>query len=174
MSGMDGWENFYVIVGSSAAALTGLMFVVISLSSEVRYSGEEAVTAFSSPTVSHFCFALLIATIVTIPRHTPKSLGICFGVVGVAGLGYTIMAVMRIARQKVYTPVLEDWLWHAIFPLLAYSGVVVGTLSLWRRPGPLLYVIAACTLLLLYTGIHNSWDPAMYLVMRKQTPRPDN
>jgi len=25
------WESFYVIVGSSAAALTGLMFVVITL-----------------------------------------------------------------------------------------------------------------------------------------------
>lgn len=44
---MDGWENFYMIVGSSAAALTGLMFVVISLTAEVRASGEEAVNAFS-------------------------------------------------------------------------------------------------------------------------------
>ena len=31
MTTIDGWENFYVIVGSSAAALTGLMFVVITL-----------------------------------------------------------------------------------------------------------------------------------------------
>jgi hypothetical protein len=28
---MGGWDNFYVIVGSSAAALTGLQFVVITL-----------------------------------------------------------------------------------------------------------------------------------------------
>jgi hypothetical protein len=30
------WESFYVIVGSSGAALTGLQFVVIALIAEVR------------------------------------------------------------------------------------------------------------------------------------------
>jgi hypothetical protein len=30
------WESFYVIVGSSAAALTGLQFVVITLSAQER------------------------------------------------------------------------------------------------------------------------------------------
>ena len=30
------WDNFYVIVGSSAAALTGLQFVVITLVAETR------------------------------------------------------------------------------------------------------------------------------------------
>ena len=30
------WESFYVIVGSSGAALTGLQFVVIALLADVR------------------------------------------------------------------------------------------------------------------------------------------
>jgi hypothetical protein len=31
MTPLAGWENFYVIVGSSAGALIGLQFVVITL-----------------------------------------------------------------------------------------------------------------------------------------------
>ena len=31
VSSLAAWENFYVIVGSSAAALTGLQFVVMAL-----------------------------------------------------------------------------------------------------------------------------------------------
>ena len=31
MTALDGWENFYVIVGSSAGALIGLQFVVLTL-----------------------------------------------------------------------------------------------------------------------------------------------
>ena len=31
MTALDGWENFYVIVGSSAGALIGLQFVVLAL-----------------------------------------------------------------------------------------------------------------------------------------------
>jgi len=34
MTAIDGWENFYVIVGSSAGALIGLQFVVIALIAE--------------------------------------------------------------------------------------------------------------------------------------------
>ncbi len=34
MTGLAGWENFYVIVGSSAGALIGLQFVVITLIAE--------------------------------------------------------------------------------------------------------------------------------------------
>jgi hypothetical protein len=35
MTAIAGWENFYVIVGSSAGALIGLQFVVITLLSTV-------------------------------------------------------------------------------------------------------------------------------------------
>jgi hypothetical protein len=152
MTSLDGWENFYVIIGSSAAALTGLMFVVITLRAG-RANLEDAATAFSSP-------------IVSTPRQTAASLAICLGIAGVSGLVYTVRTVIRIRRQTVYTPVLEDWLWHAIFPLVAYAAVAGAALILWQRAGLMLYVIAASALLLLYTGIHNSWDAAMYLASR--------
>ena len=38
MPEIAGWDSFYVIIGSSAAALTGLMFVVIALTGEVTSS----------------------------------------------------------------------------------------------------------------------------------------
>ena len=60
------WESFYVIVGSSGAALTGLQFVVIALSAEstTRDTGR-AVAAFTTPTVVHFCTVLLVAAIIS-------------------------------------------------------------------------------------------------------------
>ena len=77
MTSLDGWENFYIIIGSSAAALTGLMFVVITLTAETRASYEDgAINAFATPTVSHFCFVLLIAAIVSVPHHTVGSLSL--------------------------------------------------------------------------------------------------
>jgi len=49
------WTNFYVIVGSSAGALTGLQFVVIALISEARAAGSMSEPrAFGTPTVVHF------------------------------------------------------------------------------------------------------------------------
>jgi len=55
MIALTGWENFYVIVGSSAGALIGLQFVVLMLIAErpgLRMAGAGA--AFATPSVVHF------------------------------------------------------------------------------------------------------------------------
>src|SRR5512132_3634806 len=65
------WESFYVIVGSSAAALTGLMFVVIALiaESKVRSSDSESVAAFGTPSSVHFCAVLFVSAALSAPWH---------------------------------------------------------------------------------------------------------
>ena len=65
VSALSRWENFYVIVGSSAGALTGLQFVVIALIAETEaLGGVQEIRAFGTPTIVHFCVSLLIAAIV--------------------------------------------------------------------------------------------------------------
>src|SRR5689334_16545216 len=63
MPELAGWDSFYVIIGSSAAALTGLMFVVIAVSGEVAPAQDTVagIRAFSTPTVVHFGAVLLLA-----------------------------------------------------------------------------------------------------------------
>ena len=62
------WESFYVIVGSSAAALTGLQFVVIVLGAESNVGSSDSVTrAFGTPTIVHFCAVLLLAAVLSAP-----------------------------------------------------------------------------------------------------------
>jgi hypothetical protein len=61
MTALAGWENFYVIVGSSAGALIGLQFVVITLIADMPIrGGQEAGEAFATPTIVHFGAALLL------------------------------------------------------------------------------------------------------------------
>lgn len=174
MTTIDGWENFYVIVGSSAAALTGLMFVVITLTSEMRTGQEDggsAMDAFASPTVLHFCFVLLVAAIVSTPRHTLTSLALCLFIPGLAGLIYTILVVARMRRQKSYAPVMEDWIWHCILPIASYASITISTVVFWYRPDLMLYVVGACALMLLYVGIHNAWDAATWMAINARKPR---
>src|SRR6266849_8524567 len=90
------WANFYVIIGSSAAALSGLQFVVIALGAEAEsVGGEKELDAFASPTIVHFCAVLLIAGIMATPGQTATTLGICLTLAGIAGLGYACVVVRR-------------------------------------------------------------------------------
>ncbi len=163
------WETFYVITGSSAAALTGLMFVVVALRTEARVEGAEGgVRAFGSPTVVHFCAVLLVAAILSIPGQTISSLAVCMGAAGIAGLALSAWVVMQARRQKSYAPVLSDWIWHVALPFAAYASLVAAAVALSRLPAPALDMVAAAVLLLLFIGIHNAWDAAVWIAARRE------
>ncbi len=164
---LGSWESFYVIVGSSAAALTGLQFVVMALvaDSEKRSSMHE-VNAFGTPNVVHFCAVLLVSAILSAPWHRLSSAGLGIGLTGAAGFVYALLVIRRARRQTGYHPVLEDWLWHAALPLVSYGTLVVAALEL-RHADSSLFVIGAAAVLLLYVGIHNAWDTVTYIAVEQ-------
>jgi hypothetical protein len=171
LSPFAAWENFYVIVGSSAAALIGLQFVVIALVAESRtQSTSREIAAFGTPTILHFCAVLLLAAILSAPWHGLAKADFALGVCGAAGLGY-VLVVIRRTRQTQYTPVLEDWLWHVVFPFLAYAALLGAAIVLPRDPAAALFAIGATALLLLFTGIHNAWDTVTYIAVQRKTPK---
>src|SRR5207237_532751 len=64
-------------------------------------------------------------------------------------------------------PVLEDWLWHCAFPLVAYVTLLVAAFVLQRDPPRTLLVIGATALFLLFIGIHNAWDAVTYIATQQ-------
>jgi hypothetical protein len=168
---LNQWETFYVIVGSSAAALTGLQFVVIALSAGTSQIGGEAeLNAFATPTVVHFCAILTISALLSTPGQTATSLGLCLSIAGLLGLAYALLIAYRTRRTTGYKPVFEDWLWHVGLPLVVYLCLLIAGITMRRHPTPSLYVIAATALMLLFIGIHNAWDAAVYISLKK-TPQ---
>lgn len=165
------WESFYIIVGSSAGALTGLQFVVIALTAESSAGGPPEIAAFGTPTVLHFCAALLVSALLSAPWSALSGAGIALAVCGAAGVVYAAIVVRRARRSQAYRPVLEDWIWHAVLPLLAYAVLLVAGLLLARSSGPALSLVAAASLLLVFVGIHNAWDAVTYIAleMRRKT-----
>ena len=163
------WESFYVIVGSSAGALTGLQFVVLTLITEagaIRGSSE-TLSAFASPNVVHFCVALLVSAILNAPWGGLGPPGVAIAVAGGCGFVYSVVVLWRALRQRDYKPVLEDWSWHAILPMLAYGALVHAGVSLSHVSSDALYVVGAGTLLLVFIGIHNAWDTVTYVMLER-------
>src|SRR6185503_6203350 len=91
------WESFYVIVGSSAGALTGLQFVVVALSADSRVikRTELAMLAFGAPTIVHFCAVLLTAAVLSTPWASFSGAQITLAIAGAAGVGYTGIVIRR-------------------------------------------------------------------------------
>src|ERR1041384_743098 len=103
MTALDGWENFYVIVGSSAGALIGLQFVVITLIAQMPVKGDhQASGAFATPSVIHFGVVLLLSAIVSAPWNDMFIFALLLGLLGLSGIVYTIIVVRRMKTQTAY------------------------------------------------------------------------
>jgi hypothetical protein len=122
------WSEFYVITGSAAAALTGLMFVVITLVAGDRSrTTSDGVSTFSTPTVVHFCAALFMSMVLSAPWRSLAHLSTLLAAAGIAGIAYALLLIYRIGyrlRHEVYSPQLDDWLWYAVLPLAAYAATL--------------------------------------------------
>jgi hypothetical protein len=168
MMGFTEWESFFVIVGSAAGALIGLQFVVMTLiQSRAKQPGPETGAAFATPTIVHFSSAFLLSAIVRMPFRTATPLAVLLGTLGLIGVGYALKVTWRVRRQNIYRPVFEDWLFHCVLPFGAYVTLTLSVATLLVRSHLAMFGVAATVLLLLFIGIHNSWDAVSYHVFHK-------
>ena len=165
-SSLKAWETFYVIVGSAGGALTGLQFVVLTLIGEAGTTprSRDSISAFGTPNVVHFCAALLVASILSAPWTSLVQAGIAVAMCGALGVVYSGVVWRRTIRQRIYRPVLEDWVWHITLPALAYATLLVGGATLVRNPADTLFFLGGSLLLLVFIGIHNAWDTVTFVM----------
>ena len=173
------WENFYVIVGSSAGALTGLQFVVMAIiADQPGRGGHQEIAAFGTPTVVHFMAVLLIGAIISAPWEELNHAAFVIGFFGLTGVVYTVVVTRRAGRTERYQPVMEDWIFHAALPLAAYILMLVAALALTSFDTPALFAIGTASLILLAVGVHNAWDTVTFLALDmpgyNATPKSDS
>jgi len=170
-SAFAAWDNFYVIVGSSAGALTGLQFVVMALVAERPFGTAQEINTFGTPTVVHFGATLMISAILAAPWHRLGSAGVALALCGALGCVYSLIVVRRTRRVVKYQPTMDDWLWFVLLPLVAYIGLLISAIALQRSPGPALFAISGTALVLLFVGIRNAWDTVIYVALaRREAP----
>jgi modulator of FtsH protease len=178
------WDNFAVITGSAAGALTGLLFVAVSLNRD-RIVGHAGLRAEAGQTLVLFILALLLTVLLVIPGMSATTLGIVLVAVAVVS-GVTLSLIDRNQqrpkrsesrgrprsrdgeRRKFSDLSAEDQLYRVVdvvspnlFSML--SVLIAGCLLLAGANG--LYWLAAAILLALGGGVVNAW-----LFLTRPTP----
>jgi hypothetical protein len=163
---LSAWESFYVVVGSSAGALIGLQFVVITLiAQKPNFATAGGLSAFGTPTVVHFAGALFLSATMSAPWPSLGALSVLLGVCGISGVVYGAIVIRRARSQTDYEPVWEDWLWYAALPCSCHALLAGSAVALRTGSRAALFVIAGVALGLLAIGIHNAWDAITHIVL---------
>jgi hypothetical protein len=168
---LEAWHDFYLVVGTGAAALTGLLFVIVSLGPHVvAHSTRTGVRAFISPIATHFTTILVISSVMLVPELPVPVLGALLALDGFGGLVYSIWTLAYRRWRENKLPFL-DWIWLVALPIVCFALILVSGV-LVAIAGPLgFHAIAAAMLLLIVVGIRNAWDIVLWIA---QQPRPED
>jgi hypothetical protein len=164
------WHEFYMLLGTAAGTLVGLLFVAATLASGVFSADRRApARVFLSATVVHFSSVLVLSLIVLAPLENWRLLGLLVLAGGLVGIAYCGLVWRDAKRDGLVAAIdLEDRVWYAVLPVVIYlcevaSGVMLA--GRWEMGG---VTLAIALTLLLVVGIHNAWDITIWSVTRRR------
>ena len=169
---LDGWHEFYALLGTAAAALVALLFVAVSIATSVLTPDPESrrnTATYMSPVVFHYANILFLSLIALIPTQTWESFGLVVGAASIGSVFFSIVIALRVHRNPISD--LSDRLGYGVVPALCYACGLVAAPLLLKGNAFGLDLLAGAALLLLLINIRNAWDLMISLARRVGEPR---
>jgi hypothetical protein len=169
---LQGWHDFYTLLGTAAAALAALLFVAASIGTGYMNAGTSGPTrTFTSPVLFHYTYVLFVSLIALMPDTSDRSIGIIVGVSAAGALAYSIFIFRRVWRSNVSD--IDDHLGYGVSPPLAYAATLAGALAIHAHAafGPPL--LAGALIFSLVVNIRNTWDLTVFFAQRRNDGPPD-
>jgi len=164
-----GWHDFYLMIGTAAATLIGLLFVSLSLNADLITRQDNAdLRVLATQTFSNFIFVLLFAVVFLIPRQGPIGLGLPLLGMDVFGLYMIVRRFLRTRRnQSRHWGRRGGLMRRFAIPLLCFAALLIIAVSVLLGNTSGLYWLVPVMILLIVDASVNAWD----LLLRLREPR---
>jgi hypothetical protein len=163
------WHDAFILFGTAAATLIGLMFVAASVSAgNFSWDKRHALRLFLSSSVVQFAAVLAMSVAGLAPVPSPKVLAALAAAVALFGLGYAAIVAIDVIRAGFTSRLdAEDGFWYAVLPPLGHVTLLAASVVLLRDPPAGCAVLAAGMAVLLFAGIRNAWDITIWIVTHR-------
>ena len=156
---LHAWHDFYLMTGTAAVTLAGLLFVALSLHLDrLVEKDHEHLLGLSRVTLSSFVFVLIASLILLVPGLGARLVGVMLLTLGVIGC-VTILLFMRTARhhpQGGFT--LVQLRRRSLIPVAGYALIITAGAGLLLGIPELLYQMIAACCMLLGNAAGTSWE----------------
>ena len=167
------WDNFYILVGSAAGALIGLLFIVVTLTAGMdRDQALRGASRYMTPTVVQLTTVLLIAAVASAPVEP----GLQRAVLAVLALLMMVWALVN-AWRMFFQPVggqpahwTDPW-FYAVAP----AGTYLALAAFAGLGGGSAFGVGVMAVVILVLGIRNAWDLITWIAPGRpgSTPPPE-
>jgi hypothetical protein len=154
MADLEAWHDFAVMIGGASGALTGLLFVSVSLNRDLVV-GSASLRASAAQTLVLLVMPLVLCALILIPGQHRWVLG--SELIGLALLAsVTILAVTR-GTDRDEKSAIAELVDRRETVLLVAVLVVVGAITYWTGHGGGLDWLVPAVLVAIIAGVLNAW-----------------
>ena len=130
---IDQWHDFYLLAGTAAATLMGLLFVSLSIHLEkVVGEGGSHLEAISREAFASFLIVLALALVILSPVRNPRPLGVSLMLLGGVRGVLTATRMRQFLGGRISADERRTVLLRFAFPLAAAMALAGGGALLWR------------------------------------------
>jgi hypothetical protein len=160
------WHDFYILVGTAAATLLGLLFVAVSLGAGYLTEERQSATrTFMSPVAIHFTSVFFLSAVALLPSHQANFLAALIGATALIGVVISTYITIQVVRTDM-TYYIQDYLAYGLLPGLAYLVLLTAAVSIYLQKDFGLNALAGALLLLAIANIRNAWDLTLTMARR--------
>lgn len=166
---MNNWSEFFFLVGSSAAGLTGLMFIAVTFGA--RLITEEKlpyVDAFFTPVSYHFIQVFILCCVALIPTTHPELLGAMILLSTLWRLTQLRQThrMMRKAAGESADVDRSDWMLGLILPSAVYLAFLASGICYLTGAAAATPLLAFSLLALLVVALRRAWEMMLWVATK--------
>jgi hypothetical protein len=167
---LEHWHEFYVLLGTAAAALVALQFVAASVGAGyLSFEKAAASRIYMTPVIVHFTSVLFASAVGLVPSHTVMTFFLTIGSASAIGFVYSAIVTIKVLQDPAVD--LDDKLSYGIAPAAGYAGSVAAAAMIYLGSQHAAATLAAALLLLLIVNIRNAWDLTLYMARQHTAAR---
>jgi hypothetical protein len=171
----EGWDNYFILMGTAAGSLVGLLFVVITLTTgHDRERVTRGQSLYMTPTAINFGSVLTVSAIVLVPKLPTTVDAALTALVAIWGVINAVRSALGILalRRSDDPPHWTDFWAYGTGPAFAYFGLLGVAVALWTAAPWSVYALAALLLVLMLTALRNAWDLITWIAPMREGPPP--
>jgi len=149
------WQPFFTALISAAAALTGLLFVAVSINLDKILKGSRFLPTRAAETLAILLLVVISSALALVPQDT-QLIGIEVLILAVPMLVITVLSQLRHRHNSSADPVLWTVTWMASTAIATVPATVAG-ISLAAHAGGGFYWLAAAALLGIVGSVYGAW-----------------
>jgi hypothetical protein len=160
------WSEFYLLAGSAAAVLIGLIFVVVTLMQDRPRSAVQAGSKlYMGPAVLQVSFVLVLSAAALMPEINAKEYAVVAAVVALWGLVRGVQSTIGInaLKRQEDAPHWTDKWFYGVIPIVLFLALAEVAVGFWRGEEWAVLGIAVVNTAILLLAIRNEWDLVTWL-----------